>query len=426
MKKTRCCSRIRSGEAVDHFETVRRKKDGSEVNISVTISPVRDRAGTIIGASKVARDITEQKRAEEALRESESRLSVAMAAGQMGSWEWRMADNTVSWSKALEAIHGLEPGTFAGSFEAFLADVHPEDRQNVQDTISNSIETGTHEIEYRIIPPNGQERWVLGRGQLIRDGRGTPTRMVGVCMDITERKLAEQKIAEVSAQKDEFLGIVSHELRTPITTILGNASLLNRRLDTLSAGDREAALADLAADAERMERIINNLLVLARVDSPVETELEPVLLPRVVQKVVEQKRRRLHREIVLTIENDVPEVIGHAQYIDHILSNLLVNANKYSPKSEAVEVQGTQRWRRGDCQRFGQRGGHRRRGTRQRVYGILPIGTGVLDSAGRRRWPRRLQKAGRGAARAHLGERTGGRRQRVRVCVAASTPTETR
>jgi PAS domain S-box-containing protein len=137
----------------------------------------------------------ERRRTEEIVKQSENQLRQALEAGRMGSWEWDLTTNKVSWSPGLEAIHGLAPGTFDGSFEAYQQDIHPEDRERVLNSIANTLENGTeHHIEYRILIPDGSERWVEGKGTLYRTADGTPTKMVGVCSDITQRKQTEEKL----------------------------------------------------------------------------------------------------------------------------------------------------------------------------------------------------------------------------------------
>jgi PAS domain S-box-containing protein len=134
------------------------------------------------------------ERVREGLRESEQRLRLALEAGQMGTWEWTVATNKVIWSPSLEAIHGLAPGTFEGTFAGYQKDIHPEDREQTLRAIAETLEHGSdHHIEYRIILPDGSLRWVEGRGKLVRDQAGAAARMIGVCMDITERKRNEER-----------------------------------------------------------------------------------------------------------------------------------------------------------------------------------------------------------------------------------------
>jgi PAS domain S-box-containing protein len=137
-----------------------------------------------------------RERGETVRKSSEERLADALRAGGMGSWEWDVTTNRVTWSPELEAMHGLQARTFGGGFDSFLADVHPEDRDRVQQTIGHSLETGEHLVEYRIVRPDGAIRWVEGRGKLARNQDGTPRRMFGVCTDITNRKLSEEALRE--------------------------------------------------------------------------------------------------------------------------------------------------------------------------------------------------------------------------------------
>ena len=143
----------------------------------------------------------ERKRAEDALRESESRLQMALGAGQMGAWEWNLATDRVSWSSSLEVIHGLTPGTFGGKIEDFKRDVHPEDLEAVLAQVEKTLVAHNDlHITYRINRPDGVLRWVEGFGHVLLNIAGRPVKLVGVCMDITERKQAEESIRAKEAQ----------------------------------------------------------------------------------------------------------------------------------------------------------------------------------------------------------------------------------
>jgi PAS domain S-box-containing protein len=133
-------------------------------------------------------------REQAALRASEERLRLALDAGRMGNWEWNVRTSEVVWSTELEALHGLAPGSFAGTFDAYEKDIHPDDRQAVRLAIAGTLQTGSdHHVEYRIVRPDGEVRWVEGRGRVYRDESGAPLRVVGVCTDVTERKRAEER-----------------------------------------------------------------------------------------------------------------------------------------------------------------------------------------------------------------------------------------
>src|SRR6185436_3723584 len=102
--------KIRREETIEHFETVRRRKDGTDIIVSLTVSPIRNAEGNVVGASKIVRDITERKRIEESIHHNQAMLTLAMQSSRMGVWELDLATNTVSWSPELEEIFGLEKG----------------------------------------------------------------------------------------------------------------------------------------------------------------------------------------------------------------------------------------------------------------------------------------------------------------------------
>jgi PAS domain S-box-containing protein len=150
-----------------------------------------------------ARDIDEPKRATAALQESEARWKLALEAARMTTWDWNILTNIVTDHNSIEQLCHLLLGSSEQSFEDFLNAVHPEDQDFVVTSIRNALEnTADYDVEFRMVDNDGTLRWVGNKGQVYRDRTGNPVRMIGVAMDITERKLAEQKIREQAALLD--------------------------------------------------------------------------------------------------------------------------------------------------------------------------------------------------------------------------------
>jgi PAS domain S-box-containing protein len=194
--------RIKKGEKVDRYETVRLRKDGRRIELSVTVSPIRDADGTIIGASKIARDITERKRAESELRASEANMAAAQRIAHFGSWErdlTRQDDPTAGplrWSDEMFRIAGYAPKEVQVTNELFFRLVHPEDREPIRQAVAAAIrDRRQYSIVHRLIRRDGTERTVHETAQIFYDETtGQVTKMVGTAHDITDQRRAEERL----------------------------------------------------------------------------------------------------------------------------------------------------------------------------------------------------------------------------------------
>jgi len=154
-----------------------------------------------------------------------------------------------------------------------------------------------------------------------------------------EAQAAQEELRAANRAKDDFLGIVSHELRTPITTIYGGARLLNARRKQLDEEGTQELISDIEQESERLYRLIQNLLILARTETKHAIEKEPVSVPQLAQKLVTAfTRRRPTRKIVVNVQPDAEVAFAEATYLEQILSNLINNADKYSPPDEPIEI----------------------------------------------------------------------------------------
>jgi K+-sensing histidine kinase KdpD len=180
----------------------------------------------------------------------------------------------------------------------------------------------------------------------LHDPEGRLIGAVNVLVDVTDRKLAEERrdasddaLRLSNAVKDEFLGLVSHELRTPVTTIFGNARLLQDRGDRLAEVQRRTMVDDIATDADRLLGVVENLLLLTRLESGTRPDLEPQVIDHVVRRAVQSFRRR-HPARTIRLHVQMPHVIVDADrtYLDVLVENLLSNADKYSPPEAPIRV----------------------------------------------------------------------------------------
>lgn len=193
----RILDRVLRGERVPSFETTRRRKDGREVRVLLSVAPIRDAEGRVVAASAVARDITRRIEAEEALRRSEAKLNRAQAMARIGSWHLDLRRNELTWSAENYRIFGVPPGTEL-TYETFLDLVHPEDRTLVDAAWKAAMERRPYDIEHRIVGESGP-RWVRERAEVEFDDAGLPLYGTGTTQDVTERKRAELALARANA-----------------------------------------------------------------------------------------------------------------------------------------------------------------------------------------------------------------------------------
>jgi PAS domain S-box-containing protein len=152
----------------------------------------------------ITRDLREQKRAEQTLRESEERLQLAQLVAGIATWDWNIAENRCQWSESMGPLFGLPVGTSLGNVDAFLAQVYLEDRAAVESSLQNTMRQGTHyEVQFRTVWPDGSVHWLFAVGRVFRSPQGDPVRLLGVATDVTDRKKAEDQAEQERQQIQE-------------------------------------------------------------------------------------------------------------------------------------------------------------------------------------------------------------------------------
>jgi len=189
-------ARLKKGERIEHYETIRVRKDGSKVDISLTVSPIFGPGGQIIGASKIARDISETRRARRALDEYAARLNLVLAASHLGDWSWDAKTDLVTLSDTAARIFDTPPGE-AITWTELRTLLPPEDSERAKVAVEEALASHTdYALEYRVIRADNTEVWVAARGRGVYDQDRKPLGMLGFVQDITNRKVTEDTLRE--------------------------------------------------------------------------------------------------------------------------------------------------------------------------------------------------------------------------------------
>lgn len=323
--------------------------------------PSRNAAGEVDGILVHAVEVTEQVRARESVLRSQKRLEMAQWVGRIGTFEWDIPHNQILWTPELEALYGLPPGGFEGHYENWARRVHPDDLQRAEDSLNEAITGGPpYNVEFRVIWPDATERWLLAKGEIIAyDAQGQPLRMIGVNIDITERKESEEQMAamnlrlqdlninleEMVTQRTDVLNktnvelqrsnqelqdfayVASHDLQEPLRKIQAFGNLLEEEYGQ-ALGDGGAYLERMRNAATRMRTLINDLLTFSRVTTKA-SPFSPVDLAAVTHEVIDDLGPRIQAAQGTVEIGGLPTIEADPAQIYQLLQNLIANALKF-------------------------------------------------------------------------------------------------
>lgn len=326
-EETEILAKLRLGIGIDHFETRRMRKDGSLVDVSLTISPILNAHGTIIGVSKIARDITDRRKAEV----NNKRLSAIIESSDDAIISKDLNSMVTSWNESAVRIFGYLPEEMIGQS---ILKIIPQDRLDEEPTILSQLRQGLRVDHFETLRrrKDGTLIDVSLTISPIKDSAGKVIGLSKIARDITEKKQAEKK-------KDEFIGLVSHELKTPLTSLRSyvQVALYKARADQNDFIDKALSKAEI--QTKKMETMIRDFLNISRMeDGHLKLNLAPFDLPALINACLTDAAITTSKHQISYSGEQQAMAVADAEKISLVLTNLVSNAIKYSPMAGEISV----------------------------------------------------------------------------------------
>ena len=339
----------------ERFEWGARTSAGAAAWYVCSVTALRE-GDQVIGLLSRSSEVTALKRSEERLRQREGLMIDTQGVAHLGTWEWDVTQPHATWSDELYRIYGLTPQAYIPSYEAYLSKVHPEDRQRVIDATNRVFhEHVPYSHDERIFRPDGTVRYLHTWANPVLDDQGRLVKLIGVCQDITERKMAEEQVLELNRNLESriaertraiersledleaFNATVTHDLRNPLNTIDLGCAMLERETSGLPLKARDV-LGRIRRATSRMSDLIRDLLTLSRVGHA-QLASENADLSAIASEVVANLlRAEPQRRVEVTIADGL-SCRGDPGLLRAALENLLGNAWKYSSKVAEARIE---------------------------------------------------------------------------------------
>ncbi len=312
------------------------------------INSARHHEDTIRHAEELEQRVMERTAEIEATRQ---RLDLAASAGGIGVWEVNLKDYIVFWDTRMHMIHGTGVADFDNSLDAWWKMLHPEDVKRSQVQFKTALQkTGLFMDEYRILHPDGSVRHIAANAIVLYDGDHKPERMIGVNMDITERKQAEEAMHLANLEmeralrtKDEFLANMSHELRTPLNAILGISESLEEQF-VGALNEKQLKYTGIIRESGRhLLELINDILDISKIEAGrMELDFQNLSAEKICQaslRMIKELAQKKEQKVSFEIKGNVKTILGDERRLKQSLVNLLGNAVKFTSPGGSVGLE---------------------------------------------------------------------------------------
>ncbi len=328
--------RALAGQHVED-DVERTTPSGISAWLLVAHTPLKNADGGIRGAIVTIHDITELKRAEQALRESQKRTSTTLAALGVGVWELDLTTRAVVWTENASPLLASSPDSIR-ALNDIIDRIHPDDRVLTLSAIERAIATrGDFDVESRIVLPDGTVRWMRSKGRVVPDPTGGAERLIGVTSDVTGRHLLETQFLQ--AQKMEAVGQlaggVAHDFNNLLTAILGYSAMVKESIND-PVGRKNVD--EVIKAAGRATALTKQLLAFSRREAP---EVVVLNANEVVVDLLDMLRRLIGEHVILTTElaDRLHSIRTDRGQLEQVIVNLVVNARDAMPKGGRLDVE---------------------------------------------------------------------------------------
>ncbi|MCC7551913.1 MAG: PAS domain-containing protein, partial [Methanobacterium sp.] len=291
--------------------------------------------GQILGINVGVLEVTDIKKAEKALRESEEKLNLAITGAEAGMWFWDLKNNNLEWTDRCNTIFGIEKDSEI-SYDLFLNVVHPNDRGIVNNAFEKSLHTVNElKLEIRLLWPDGSLHWAYLLGTVYPDSEGNPKEMMGIVIDISDRKSIEAELRKTlkqlkrsNAELEQFAYVASHDLQEPLRMITSFLQLLQRRYENQLDSDADEFIHFAVDGATRMQELINDLLTYSRVGRKTG-KIEDVDSEALIEQILFDSKVLIEETNTSITYNDLPLIRADYTQMAQVFQNLIGNAIKY-------------------------------------------------------------------------------------------------